>query len=158
MTDRRPLSQALKTADLPPGAMEFIRAGTPQPVQQSTSGGPPASLKGIPRVEPVSDTPAPLSGESPESPESPLKAIKPRLAREKALEQIPPRNLVTLSIRVPSDITDALLRASTERKLKRIKAHTQQEIAAEALTLWLERNGYLSPRVSLTDPRIIPQD
>ena len=78
------------------------------------------------------------------SPGSPGKAIKPRLAREKALEQLPPRNLVTLSIRVPSDITDALLRASTERKLKRIKAHTQQEIAAEALTLWLERNGYLS--------------
>ena len=121
--------------------MEFIRAGTPQPVQQSTSGGPPASLKDIPRVEPASDTPDPMSGNSPGSPG---KAIKPRLAREKALEQLPPRNLVTLSIRVPSDITDALLRASTERKLKRIKAHTQQEIAAEALTLWLERNGYLS--------------
>lgn len=142
MTDRRPLSQALKTADLPPGAMEFIRAGTPQPVQQSSSGGPPVTLKDIPRVEPTSDTPAPMGAESPESP---VKANKPRLAREMALEQLPPRNLVTLSIRVPSDITDALLRASTERKLKRIKAHTQQEIAAEALTLWLERNGYLSP-------------
>ncbi len=142
MTDRRPLSQALKTADLPPGAMEFIRAGTPQPVQQSTSGGPLASLKDISRVEPTSDSPAPMGGESPEST---IKANKPRLAREKALEQLPPRNLVTLSIRVPSDITDALLRASTERKLKRIKAHTQQEIAAEALMLWLERNGYLSP-------------
>ena len=28
--------------------------------------------------------------------------------------------------------------------LQKIVAHTQQEIAAEALTLWLERNGYLS--------------
>jgi len=142
MIERRPLSQALKTADLPPGAMEFIRAGTPQPVQQSSSGGPSASLKDIPREESVSDTPAPTSGESPETA---VKANKPRLAREKPMEQLPPRNLVTLSIRVPSDITDALLRASTERKLKRVKAHTQQEIAAEALTLWLERNGYLSP-------------
>lgn len=63
--------------------------------------------------------------------------------REAEPELLPPRNLVTLSIRVRPEIPDALLRAATERKLKRHKAYRQQEIAAEALTQWLSRHGYL---------------
>jgi hypothetical protein len=35
------------------------------------------------------------------------------------------------------------MRAPFDRKLKREKPWTQQDIAAEALTLWLKKNGYL---------------
>jgi hypothetical protein len=35
------------------------------------------------------------------------------------------------------------MRASFDRKLKREKPWTQQDIAAEALSLWLKKHGYL---------------
>ena len=41
------------------------------------------------------------------------------------------------------EIPNALVRASAERKVKRQKPFTQQEIVAEAVTQWLRKNGFL---------------
>lgn len=121
--------------ELPPGALEFIRAGTPQPVR-------PAGVPEVPAVVP-SAPPAPAREAAPRPEAAGPKPVRARPGREAEPELLPPRNLVTLSIRVRPEIPDALLRAATERKLKRHKAHRQQEIAAEALTQWLTRHGYL---------------
>ena len=53
-------------------------------------------------------------------------------------------NLVSLTVRVPRMVSPGLLLASVDRKLKRQRPWTQQEIVAEALTLWLQQHGYLS--------------
>lgn len=87
--------------------------------------------------------PAPAREVAPRPEAAGPKPVRARPGREAEPELLPPRNLVTLSIRVRPEIPDALLRAATERKLKRHKAHRQQEIAAEALTQWLSRHGYL---------------
>ena len=146
MNERRPMSQALRTAELPVGAMDFIKAGTPQPMNRVTSAAeaipPPVSEPSRVDVDAVS---AALPRELSEAERPVAKPTKPRVPREPEPEALPPRNLVTLSIRVRPEITDALLRAATERKLLRLKAHRQQEIAAEALTQWLVRHGYLVP-------------
>ena len=145
MNERRPMSQALRTAELPPGAMDFIKAGTPRPMNPTALAEPPSPVA---ELRPASlarkETPVMASDSVPTDAEPlPIKPNRPRSMREPELEVMPLRNLVNLSIRVRPEIPDALLRASTERKLKRLKAHTQQEIAAEALTQWLTRHGYL---------------
>ena len=48
-----------------------------------------------------------------------------------------------MSIRVPAGLMEALLRAASERKIKRQRPFTQQEIVADALSTWLKRGGYL---------------
>ena len=52
--------------------------------------------------------------------------------------------LVSLTVRVPRIVPPGLLLASVDRKLKRQRPWTQQEIVAEALTHWLQQHGYLS--------------
>ena len=144
MNERRPMSQALRTAELPPGALDFIKAGTPQPLRQpllAEVAPPPVTEHWPTRVVVADASLAVLTSDSIEAERPVAKPVKPRVLREPEPEVLPPRNLVTLSIRVRPEIPDALLRASTERKLKRLKAHRQQEIAAEALTQWLTRNG-----------------
>lgn len=149
MNERRPMSQALRTAELPPGAMDFIKAGTPQPLHPMATAAaviPKPASELQPKPVGVVDageaaSSSALIGEHPPV----TKLARPRVPREPEPEVLPLRNLVTLSIRVRPEITDALLRAATERKLQRLKAHRQQEIAAEALTQWLVRHGYLTP-------------
>ena len=148
MNERRPMSQALQTVDLPPGALDFIKAGTPHPVTRSGMGEPaptPPSNRHLELLAAADASPDPVSPIFSAADRPPNEGTKPRLSRENEPELLPPRNLVNLSIRERPEIPDALLRASTERKLQRLKAHSQQEIAAEALTLWLTRNGYLAP-------------
>jgi len=43
------------------------------------------------------------------------------------------------NIRLPATIPPALLKASSERKIKKIHPFTQQDIVAEALTVWLQK-------------------
>lgn len=51
--------------------------------------------------------------------------------------------LVPVTFRLPENIADNLLRASLTRKLGKKEPHTKQDIAAEALKEWLEKEGYL---------------
>ena len=127
--------------------MDFIKAGTPQPSRQPMRAEvvpTPVTEHQPPRPVVADTAPAALTSDPIEAERVVAKPAKPRVLREPEPESLPPRNLVTLSIRVRPEIPDALLRASTERKLKRLKAHRQQDIAAEALTQWLARNGYLA--------------
>lgn len=135
---RRPMSAALRTADLPPEMLAFVKAGTPQP-----------QIASIVKEKPVQLEPA--SGKTTESTpvvppqleaEERLRSTKPRTSREP--EPVAHPGLVSLSIRVPPEVPEGLVRASAERKIKRLKPWTQQEIAAEAIAQWLKRNGYSS--------------
>lgn len=144
MSERRPMRQALQTVDLPAGALDFIKAGAPRPVTRlkvSEAASIPSGLAAP--SAPVAAAPNFVASDPGDAGRPATKPDKPRLLREKELELLPQRNLVNLSIRVHPDIPDALLRASTARKLKRLKARTQQDIAAEALTQWLTQNGFL---------------
>ena len=135
---RRPMSAALRTADLPPEMLAFVKAGTPQP-----------QIVSVTRENPVQ--PEPASGKTTESTpavpprfeeEERSRSTKPRISREP--EPVAHPGLVSLSIRVPPEVPEGLVRASAERKIKRLRPWTQQEIVAEAITQWLKRNGYSS--------------
>lgn len=140
MTERRPMSAALRISDLRPEEVAFIKAGTPQPKlvePADDTGTPPAPAED--KVTEVTNT-EPTAVSKPESSGKP-RPLKPRMNREPEPEPLAHR--INLSIRVPVEIPEGLLRASTDRKLKRIKPNTQQEMAAEAITEWLQRHGYL---------------
>jgi hypothetical protein len=49
-----------------------------------------------------------------------------------------------MTFRLPSNIPGALLQASAERKIKKIRPYTQQEIVAEAVSDWLKKNAKAS--------------
>ena len=51
--------------------------------------------------------------------------------------------LVALSVRIPANLSVALLRASTERRIQGLKPFRQQEMVAEALGQWLKKSGFL---------------
>ena len=48
---------------------------------------------------------------------------------------------VSLTVRLPAELPPALLRVAMERKLRGERPCTQQDIVAEALRDWLERNA-----------------
>ena len=54
-----------------------------------------------------------------------------------------PRERVTLTVRLESDIVAALVRASAERKIRQEIPYTQQDIISEALKQWLYEAGFL---------------
>lgn len=56
----------------------------------------------------------------------------------------PMTGVVSLNVRIEPAISIALLRASMERKIRRMPQFTQRDIVSEALADWLRRNGYLS--------------
>jgi hypothetical protein len=53
-----------------------------------------------------------------------------------------PRERVTLTVRLESDIVAALVRASAERKIRQETPYTQQDIISEALKRWLYEAGF----------------
>ena len=55
-----------------------------------------------------------------------------------------PRERVTLTVRLESDIVAALVRASGERKIRQETPYTQQDIISEALKQWLYEAGFWS--------------
>jgi len=48
----------------------------------------------------------------------------------------------SINARIDPRITTSLLRASVERRIAGVTPSTQREIIAEALTLWLKKNGF----------------
>ena len=80
----------------------------------------------------------------PETPPPAKRAVRPKPAAF-----VPSGGLVSVTFRVPVEITAGLIRASAERKLRREPAASQQEIVAEALIEWLGRHDYLSAETTL---------
>jgi hypothetical protein len=122
--NRRTLEGALQTPTLPPEAFAIIKEGTPKPQTQLAATAPARPQ------EPALSKPA---GES-------VEPAKPRAQKERTTEVVAS---VPMTVRVASEIPLALLKASSERKLKKVRPYTQQDIVAEALQHWLQKNGYL---------------
>lgn len=51
---------------------------------------------------------------------------------------------VSLNVRIEPEISIALLRASMDRKIRRLDPFTQRDIVADALAAWLKSHGYLN--------------
>jgi hypothetical protein len=130
------MSEALKTADLPPETLEFIRAGTPKPKTEKP-------IIAVASRETVA-TPAEPQIELQEEavPEAPRTLRKLSAPREEAAA-IPSGSVVGFSFRLATHLHQALMKASFERKLRAQKPFTHQEIVAEALGAWLKKQGYL---------------
>jgi hypothetical protein len=75
-------------------------------------------------------------------PRNPRKAPRVRAPKEKEAEVLR-GGTVSLSVRVPFEIPDALVRGSADRKVKRQRPFTQQDITVEAVSQWLKKYGYL---------------
>jgi hypothetical protein len=117
MNQRRSLNEALQTNRHQ--AEAFLSAGNPAPATNVAATAPPQ--------------PPPTLAEA------------PKLAKDSAVEVEVAGfdgSLVSLSVRVPRSLPSRLLRASVDRKLRRARPCTQQEIVTEALTLWLNTHGY----------------
>ena len=131
---RRSLSAALKTAELTPEAQAFLKGGSPKPLAEAPS------IQAVPTQPAV----ALVSEEQEElAPPEPQKRVRARGIVQDDEAPVPTPNLVFTSLRLPAEIPHALMRASFDRKLKREKPWTQQDIAAEALSLWLKKHAYL---------------
>jgi len=52
--------------------------------------------------------------------------------------------VVSLNTRIDPENSAALLTASMQRKIQRLQPFTQQDIVAEALRDWLQKNGLIS--------------
>ena len=122
---RRTMSAALVPPTVPPEALAIIQLGSPKPQVQTQTIA----------VDSVKVQAAVL----PESPAALLRPAKPKAEKERGPEGVA---LVSVNFRLPSTISPALLKASSERKIKKLHPFTQQDIVAEALTDWLKKNGY----------------
>ena len=135
--NRRSMSIALKPPALSPEALALIKEGTQAPLAPKLAVESPAS----PKEETARPSQMVVVAEKPAEPTS---TERPKQILQKQPEPSPVVGLSHLSVRLPAEIPHALLRASLDRKLKRIKPWTQQEILQEALTSWLRKNNYLN--------------
>jgi hypothetical protein len=130
------MSAALKTPELPPEAIALIKEGTPKPlVEKRVPEAPVQSGAGSRDVE--------TEFSPPEAPAARVTRARPVVQRE--VEAARFSGTAHLSVRLPAEMPQALLRASLDRKLRRVKPWTQQDIVADALMAWLKRNGYSVP-------------
>ena len=128
MRTQRTLSQALDNPKLSEAAIAFVNGDTPK-LRETTE----------------------ISGESNTSFDAPLPRGTIRNStsahpREPDLPRadVDPDNhsgSVSMTFRLPSDLSARLLRTSLDRNLRRRKPFTQQDIVAEALALWFEKQN-----------------
>ena len=112
---RRTLSAALQTRELSDEALAFVN-GT------GNNGAKP--------ITPANDSSVPRAT-------SPSNGVH---IEQQVVEQAPSSGTVSMTFRLPSQLSAHLVRVSVERKLKREPPFSQQDIVAEALTQWLARN------------------
>ena len=125
MNPKRTMSEALHVGSLTAEAAAFVAAGV---AGTTAASAPSASALADPRatIPPVTmRTGAPESGESAFI-HSPLPAER--------------RAPVSMTFRLPAELPSALLRVAMERKLRGEPPCTQQDIVAQAVREWLERN------------------
>ena len=133
---RRSMSAALQTVELPPEALAIIKEGSAKPLTKVLSAVPPQ-----PEVPTMESQGAVIELEESAVAERP-RVAKARPPRERS-EPLPASpSIVSMTVRVPVELPNALLRVSVERKLQRQKPFTQQEMVATAVREWLRRNGY----------------
>jgi hypothetical protein len=95
----------------------------------------------------------PVAAKPAEKPVQPKKEnppmAKPALKTEyfadlDSADQIPIAGLVSLNTRIDPELSTALLRASMERKIRRLPKSSKTEIVGEAIAHWLKAHGYLA--------------
>jgi hypothetical protein len=125
--------------DLPPGALELIRAGSPQPkTENPIVAVRPAAV--APVVVPPS-SPPPTAGTPAAALEKAVRpAAKPKTKTDEAPELVA---LVQDTYRLPAKYLEALAAAGFQRKMKRLRPFTKQDIVATALADWLIKEGFL---------------
>jgi len=123
------MSAALQTSGLSAEAVALIKEGTPKPQTQT------------PLISNVAATVQSRPAPTPRPTTKAQQAAKPKPQKERAAETV---SLVSMNFRVPASIPAGLLKASSERKIRKTRPFTQQDIIAEALTAWLQKNGYLT--------------
>ena len=126
MNPKRTMSQALHSVNLSAEAAAFVAAGAAGNVVASTPS---------PELAPASRASLPLVATPTAAPESRAMAFShsPLPAERRAP--------VSMTFRLPAELPAALLRAAMERKLRGEPPCTQQDIVAQAVREWLERNG-----------------
>ena len=132
---RRSMSAALQTVELPPEAVALIKEGSAKPM-----AAPPVEKSVSPPAAPQAVEKEVIELEEAAMTERP-RTTKSRLSRDKS-ELDPAPQIVSMTVRVPAELPNALLRVAVERKLQRQKPCTQQEMVACAIRDWLRRNGY----------------
>lgn len=134
----------MRPVELSSEALQLIKDGAPKPLDVESPvikgdtqvEGAPREAKGT--ILEADVNPDPMTGQEVGQSRRRAGAVRPKVESTDDRER-----LVSLSIRIPESIAEALLRASSERKLKRVKPFTQQEIVADALSAWLKRGGHL---------------
>jgi hypothetical protein len=115
-----------------PEARDFIEAGTPKPqfVQAQPEGAGEEATALVPeQAETVASV---------ERKEIPAPAPAPVVHQSPA--EIPLPVLVPQTFRLPQRLVEDLARAAIERKIKRRKPWSQQDIVAEAIEEWLRKH------------------
>jgi hypothetical protein len=144
------MSEALRTFELPAAALAVIKEGVVKPKARSLAEKPDASLSSseatassVGAMETASsDGGARSVDDSEVLPAQAARGTKARSSRDSETEPMSVPLSASITVRLPHDIPGRVLRASTDRRIARLRPCTQQEIVAEALGQWLKRNGY----------------
>lgn len=127
---RRTISQALRTDSLSAEARAFLAPEGRKPVLQPTKSDALSAATSTPVSSPsVLSIPPPAAELDVESAQ-----------REEGTR---PSGVVSMTFRLPAELPAALVRASAERKVRKQKPFTQQDIVAEAVQQWLRTHGFL---------------
>ena len=145
--ERRSMTAALQSAaDLPPEAIALIKAGTPKPLSSNPVVIPPQAVAVVPVTPPAMPDSEQTIGSTPPD-DLPLEGMvqrrprgRPKGSGSRAGEE--GVRLVGTSYRLPEDLVFRVMKASAERKIRRIHPWAQQDIVAEALNTWLKAAGY----------------
>jgi hypothetical protein len=113
-----------------PEVRDFIEAGTPKPqfVQAQPEGAGEQSAALVP--EPAETVVAAVE----------KKETAPAPVVHQTAAEIPLPVLVPQTFRLPQRLVEDLARAAIERKIKRRKPWSQQDIVAEAIKEWLRKH------------------
>ena len=148
--ERRSMTAAIHSAaDLPPEALALIKAGTPKPASSSPVVAAEPSepqTTAAPAVPALAQDSRPASDDLPtEVTARPAAGSKRQRGRPKGSVSRPVDEgvrLVGTSYRLPEDLVFRVMKASAERKVRRIRPWAQQDMVAEALDAWLKAAGY----------------
>ena len=125
MNPKRTMSQALHSVNLSTEAAAFVAAGA---AGTTLASAPPSEPAPAPRAHPLTLA---VPASTPAASESVL--LHSPLPAER-------RAPVSMTFRLPAELPSALLRTAMERKLRGESPCTQQDIVAQAVREWLERN------------------
>ena len=125
MNLKRTMGQALNASKLTEAAAAFVAAGAAGAVDLPAPAPVASAENSVRRLSAV-PAPAAAPGES-AFVHSPLPAER--------------RAPVSMTFRLPAELPSALLRVAMERKLRGEEPFTQQDIVAQAVREWLERNA-----------------